>query len=201
MGKVLIGLGWMEGGGAGLPGVCQHRVECNHEGEINHCCIPPPNTNIPHSGRAKSKCQARHRSSAICVNIERLLSLDTAPIPTSVINEPAAASSNAGCFTQNGHSSNLPENCNYQLWTQCQWRDISWSGVNMTTLSRWRDTPSPPSVPSSRPHSPPPAGVSIYTISTIHQFCIYSLQGEPKKRAFSKHNRFSWITQPRMHQF
>ena len=54
-------------------------------------------------------------------------------------------------------------------------RDISWSGVNMTTLSRWRATPSPPSVPSSRPHSPPPAGVSIYTASTIHQFSICSL--------------------------
>ena len=87
--------------------------------------------------------------------------------------QQAAASSNAWCFAPSGHGSNLPENCNYQLWTQ--WRDISWSGVNMTTLSRWRATPSPPSVPSSRPHSPPPAGVSIYTISTIHQFSIYSL--------------------------
>ena len=89
--------------------------------------------------------------------------------------QQAAASSNAWCFAPSGHGSNLPENCNYQLWTQ--WRDISWSGVNMTTLSRWRDTPSPPSVPSSRPHSPPPAGVSIYTASTLlYLFIIYSTQ-------------------------
>ena len=182
MGKVLIGLGWMEGGGAGLPGVCQHRVECNHEGEINHCCIPPPNTNIPHSGRAKSKCQARHRSSAICVNIEQLLSVDGASIPTSDINEPAA-SSNAGCFAQSGHGSNLPENCNYQLWTQ--WRDILYYlTVNLT----WLQSPGEgllPVLPQCRapgltlPLQPGSVSTQylqfINSVSTLYILSIYSI--------------------------
>ena len=42
--------------------------------------------------------------------------------------------------------------------------------------------------------------VKWFSFIWIWSFTYY-LQGEPKKRTFSKHNRFSWITQPRMHQF
>ena len=41
---------------------------------------------------------------------------------------------------------------------------------------------------------------SRFIITIICKQFLY-IQGGPKKRAFSKHNRFSWITQPRMHQF